>query len=342
MEIQKKELATIQKNSLFLLSEPSGFARRFLYYMIGLGHFFTSDRYGESRQANAYDSFLLLYIIKGRLEIQTQHGLRQAGDGQIALLDCYEKHSYRSIVPTEFVYIHFDGNNSRAFYEEIVRSEDHVFTDPCFSSHRDTLLTLCTDIDTGKMPGEDEISVLIHRILCDLCKKSVAEYSFKYSAYIRKALSYIENNFTANISVTDIAVVCNLSTQHLNRLFRNATDLSPYQYILEKRMRYACTVLLNSECSIEETAYKAGFANPFNFMNSFKKSMGSLRADTEKNIFDKPTFRIFLYMAAAENSAAAHPFSHFTLTGQSYGLLWFFAIFPLCCKKLTLCFPWHR
>lgn len=274
MEIQKKELATIQKNSLFLLSEPSVFARRFLYFMIGIGHFYTSDQYGESRQANAYDSFLLLYIMKGRLEIQTQNGTSLVGDGQIALLDCYEKHSYRSLVPTEFVYIHFDGNNSRAFYEEIVRTEGSVFTDPCFSAHRDALLTLCTDIDSGKMPGEGEISVLIHRILCELCNKSVAEYSFKYSAYVRKALSFIESNFTAEISVANIAGVCNLSPQHLNRLFRSETGVSPYQYILEKRMRYACTVLLHSDCSVEETAYKAGFANPFNFMNAFKKKYG--------------------------------------------------------------------
>lgn len=237
----------------------------------------------ERRQANVYDSFLLMYVLSGTIKIQTEKCSAQADEGDIVLLDCYEKHSYQAVTPAEFVYIHFDGNNSRAFYEEIMRTKNILFRDACFCTHKDFLLSLCAEIDSGKMPAEGEISVLIHRILCDLCKNSVAEYSFRYTQFIREALAFIENNFTADISIADVARACNISSQHLNRLFRKEMETSPYQCILNKRMDYACDLLRHSDLTIEETSYKIGYSNPFNFMNAFKKKFNQTPSEFRKN-----------------------------------------------------------
>lgn len=67
MDIEKRQLTTIKDTSVFLLSKPSDFARHFLYYMIGLGHFYATEYYTETRPSNAYDSFLLMYILNGKL-----------------------------------------------------------------------------------------------------------------------------------------------------------------------------------------------------------------------------------------------------------------------------------
>ncbi len=274
MNIEKKELSTIQKDSLFLLSEPSEFARRFLYYMIGLGHFYATERYTEARPSNAYDSFLLLYVLRGRLYAEEEGAGSEAPAGSIVLLDCYGRHRYRALMPTEFVYMHFDGNNARAFYEEISHSRGRVFSDAGFGEQSTALLQLCDSIGNGKMPSEGDVSVLIHRILCGLCSGSAAEYAFRYSPAVRRALRFIEGNFTAGIGVREIARECGLSPQHLSRLFRRETGTSPYACILEKRMRAACELLSFSECTVEEAAERVGYSSPANFMNAFRRHFG--------------------------------------------------------------------
>lgn len=274
MNIEKKELSTIQNNSLFYLSEPSAFARKFLYYVIGIGHFYATERYLEMRTANAYDSFLLMYVFDGMLQIETNGQKYEAPSRSLVLIDCYKPHSYKALTPTEFVYLHFDGNNSRLFFEELMHQREPVFFDDCFNAHYRDILRLCNDINRNIMPSEGAISVFIHKILCELCKTSNSKYESKYSPAILKTLNFIENNFTKEISIGEMARLCNFSPSHFSRLFRKETGVAPYSYILDRRMGFACELLLFSDYSIKQIAEKTGYSSDFNFMNKFKKKFG--------------------------------------------------------------------
>lgn len=274
MNIEKKELPTIQNNSLFYLNEPSAFARKFLYYVIGIGHFYATVRYLETRTANMYDSFLLMYVLDGILQIETNGQKYEAPSKSLVLIDCYKKHSYKALIPTEFVYLHFDGNNSRLFFEELMRRQKPVFFDDCFDAHYRDILCLCGDIDQGLMPSEGKVSVFIHKILCELCKTSDTKYESRYSPVILKAINFIENHFTEDVGINEMAQLCNFSPSHFSRLFRKETGTAPYSYILDRRMRFACELLSDSDCTVKQVAEKTGYSSAFNFMNKFKKRFG--------------------------------------------------------------------
>ena len=239
--------------------------------MIGLGHFYATERYAETRPSNAYDSFLLMYVLRGQLYAEEEGTGYNAPAGSTVLLDCYNRHRYCAVMPTEFVYIHFDGNNARAFYEEISRNRSRVFRNTYFKKQSEKLLQLCASIKNGEMPSEGEISVLIHTVLCELCEESAAEYAFRYSPVVRRLLRYIDENYSSKISIPALAGECNLSTQHMSRLFRKEIGISPYAYILEKRMSTARELLAFSDCTIEEAAERVGYSSPVNFANAFKK-----------------------------------------------------------------------
>ncbi|MBQ8885752.1 MAG: helix-turn-helix transcriptional regulator [Clostridia bacterium] len=271
MNIEKKNLPTIQNNSLFYLNEPSSFARNFLYYIIGIGHFYTTTQYLETRTDNAYDSFLIMYVLDGMLQIETNGQSYDAPARSIVLIDCYKKHSYKALAPTEFAYLHFDGSNSRAFFNELTRSRGSVFQDECFPAHYNAILQLSNEIDQGRMPAEGEVSVLIHKLLCELCKNSAIKYAFKYSPMILKALNFIGNHFTSDITVDEIAAHCNFSPQHFSRLFKKETGVTPYSYVLEKRISFACELLSDSDDTVKQIAEKIGYSSAVNFMNEFKR-----------------------------------------------------------------------
>lgn len=68
--------------------------------------------------------------------------------------------------------------------------------------------------------------------------------------------------------------ICN---DHLRRLFKSETGLSPRDYLKQKRMAYAKTLISNSTSSMHTIKYIAamvGYQDPYYFSNVFKKTYG--------------------------------------------------------------------
>ncbi len=91
--------------------------------------------------------------------------------------------------------------------------------------------------------------------------------------FIYDSKNFIDSNFLENISLEEIAMESKLSQYHFIRLFKKVFKITPYQYIILKKIEYA-KVLLNSGEPIFEVAYKIGFSNPTNFSRAYKNYFG--------------------------------------------------------------------
>ena len=89
---------------------------------------------------------------------------------------------------------------------------------------------------------------------------------------IRKMLEFIHKNFSADISLSDIAKSADIGERECLRCFQKTIQLSPIQYLLKYRiMRGAEMLLYCPECSISEIAVSCGFDSPSNFSGTFKR-----------------------------------------------------------------------
>ncbi len=88
-----------------------------------------------------------------------------------------------------------------------------------------------------------------------------------------KARQFIEENCFNDISLGDIASHVNLSEYHFNRMFHQATGMSPYGYLLYRKIRRSADVLL-SENNVTTATYSAGFYDQSHFIRLFKKHIG--------------------------------------------------------------------
>ena len=84
---------------------------------------------------------------------------------------------------------------------------------------------------------------------------------------------FIDNNFLKNPGIAEIVRHCNMSAFHFFRSFKQAFGYSPYQYIINKRLEYAKS-LIRTNHSFTETALQCGFADLFTFSKAFKKLYG--------------------------------------------------------------------
>lgn len=91
---------------------------------------------------------------------------------------------------------------------------------------------------------------------------------------LMSALHYIENNFKTDFSVRELASVSGVSQQYLGRIFRQAMNTSPTEYIVNRRIREAMNLLSETDKSIAEISRMCGFANPGYFCTVFRRSEG--------------------------------------------------------------------
>lgn len=97
-------------------------------------------------------------------------------------------------------------------------------------------------------------------------------------------IRYIENNFTADITLKTAAAALGYNYQHLSRIFRKTLNMNFRSLINQYRFDRACS-LIEKGSSVTAAAFDAGFQSVRNFNRIYKEKTGrSPRRDsTETN-----------------------------------------------------------
>ena len=90
---------------------------------------------------------------------------------------------------------------------------------------------------------------------------------------VKKAISYINSNFSENINLETIAGELYISVNQLCRIFKKNLGTTVTKYIAGKRISEAKKLLKNGH-SVSDTAMLCGYHDYANFIRSFKKSVG--------------------------------------------------------------------
>jgi AraC-like DNA-binding protein len=85
---------------------------------------------------------------------------------------------------------------------------------------------------------------------------------------------FINENFLNIDNIAEIATACNLSEFHFFRSFRQAYGITPYQYILNKRLEVAGELIAEQAMSITEISLHCNFPDLFTFSKAFKRRYG--------------------------------------------------------------------
>ena len=101
------------------------------------------------------------------------------------------------------------------------------------------------------------------------------EYTGGLPSYkLKQSLEYINDNLEEPIKLSDIAKLVNTSQFYFCRLFRESIGISPYQYVLQQRIKKARNLIENSSLSLIDIAYESGFSSQSQMTHHFRKSVG--------------------------------------------------------------------
>ena len=122
--------------------------------------------------------------------------------------------------------------------------------------------------------SEAEATQTIYHLLCHLVSGFSEAIDASKDDAALAAVQYINDHFSAALSVEDVAAHVNLSYSYLSRRFKSFSGHSIHEYITIRRLSEAKTLLLSTDMPLKEIAAASGYRSESSFIVSFQAKQG--------------------------------------------------------------------
>lgn len=239
----------------------------------------------------------VLYCLKGGKNFLIDDKIYRVHDGDLFIMNQFEAHKitfepgqeverYVFEIHPEFIFSASTQQTdlSRCFYtrrddtsNRIELSEkDHLkmkeFTRRMYQKHG-------YGDDIIKSAVMSELLVFINKLFAD----NHPYDEIPQNTQLAKAIIYINEHLTDELSLEIVAKNSYISVNHLSRLFKLTLGTTVNKYIIGKRISSA-KKLLNNGLSVSETAYESGFRDYSNFIRTFNAYVGMSPGKYKKSI----------------------------------------------------------
>ena len=142
-----------------------------------------------------------------------------------------------------------------------------------------TMLDTLSTIQDGFYAFQQFLAILYELSLCPgartLATNSFAKVDVASdSRRVLKVKSYISDNYTRDIRLSELAEIAGMSPSAFSRFFKLHTGRNLTDYIIDMRLGHASRMLVDSTNSVAEICYGSGFNNLSNFNRIFRKKKG--------------------------------------------------------------------
>lgn len=271
-----QSIISLKRGSWSTDHTPSLMARSMFFYVQSAGYFKCKSRYMTKRQN--YNTMLLLHTIKGKGILKYRNQSYTLKSGQGFLIDCmdYQYYGVYNRDEWEFKWLHFNGCESRSYFERIYENKGPVFE----LSHNSVIPEHIDEISNMMKERDYRIDVISSCRIVDILTELLLdnykgrEDSSEVPFFIRKTIEKMERDYCLDINLDTLASEVGVSKYHLSRVFKRYTGYSPYEYILNYRLSQSKELLKSTQLPIYEIASRVGFDSSSHYIKQFRKQEG--------------------------------------------------------------------
>ncbi len=96
---------------------------------------------------------------------------------------------------------------------------------------------------------------------------------------LQPIIDYIDQNYSLNITLKDLARIVDLSPQYICRIFKECMNMRPFEHLAKKRIFESKKLLIETDLSITDVAKAVGYNDCSYFCVVFKRQEGVSPAD---------------------------------------------------------------
>lgn len=260
--------------------------RQTLYHMENFSIFTCASQFYTRRRD--YRSYLILYTYEGQgfLEYRKKTYHLHQGDG--FFIDCMEPHFYKTDGTLwKHSVLHLNGPLLPLLYQQYLKRGTVLFSQP-FTGHYQNHLEDLLHIYSTASPYRDWTAAdcISHMLTQLLNEPADTRPSGQHTLPddIRYLVTYMENNFSANLSLNYLSEFSGISKYHLSREFKKYTGSSPIDYLIQLRIEHAKTLLRSTDMPANKIAHTVGIHDLNNFTSLFRKKTGATPGEYRKNL----------------------------------------------------------
>lgn len=238
-----------------------------------------NDRYGYRRLTDAelLGEYLLIFTLSGEGYATIGREEYHPVGGQVLIFPKHTPHIY--CVPEggrwEFYWMHVSGANCSALLDHIMDEAGRCLKVSCMDElarYIELLINSEYRYYEREVFAAQILSKILFLLIDDIAAPSRSGQRSRQ--LVMQAVEAIEEAFAHPLKLEQIAARLYVSEEHLIRVFREETGMTPLQYVLRLRMRRACAYLEAGELSIGDVAAKVGYRSESAFIARFRDTYG--------------------------------------------------------------------
>lgn len=261
--------------SQIFLGTVSRFAANNLYYCKRIGDYQCSDAYEVDRRSpeKAREMYHIFFILSGQLHVDYRGHSFVAPQGSVVVLDCRLPHRYYCKNKVNFIWLDIDGGATAAYVKLLIARNVPMFQLPNFNRLVNRMMLIGHEME--EQTADEHInSSFWHGLFAMLASTADRQNADARSRVTDYAVQYIQQNFAKKLTLEELAAQCGISVYHFIRLFKQAQNCTPHEYIVGVRLRQGIHLLLTTTLPVSEIAVSVGFHSSAHFSSCFKANYG--------------------------------------------------------------------
>lgn len=246
-----------------------------------------------------HDDLQLTFVINGEIQIKTIFQTIELKENEIVFINKKILHQitekenahYKSFLFPD-VFMQFYDNSP--IYKQVSQFlNNHNLT--ILSIQNQILINIVQQINLLTLQSRDsfyeyQILLLLNQFMLELMKTvNLPDQNIhsEQNLCIQECLTFIHDHYDEDITLEQIASYSHISIGYCGRLFKKILETSPYEYLIDFRIKKSLDLLASNQYTISEVARLVGFNSLSYFIQCFKKKLNTTPKQYQKALFQK-------------------------------------------------------
>lgn len=177
--------------------------------------------------------------------------------------------------PWKYVWLEFDGLRAEEFLkpaglspaQPIYQPESAALAEPV----RDAMLYIAEHPKASTLCLIGHLYLFLDALIQSSSTRRKAGGTRLQDFYIQEAVTYMEHNYHRELTIEEIADVCNLNRSYFSKLFKENMGCPPQEFLIRLRLARATELMRDTKASIGDISASCGYPNQLHFSRAFKK-----------------------------------------------------------------------